>query len=41
MIKAARLELDRYTELLKPMRYRTTRKIDGNGKHTIWSVTVV
>lgn len=37
----AREELNNYLQLLKPMRYRTTREIDDILEHVIWSVTVV
>ena len=39
--KAPREELNRYLELIKPMRYRTTRKIGDIAEYVIWSAAVV
>ncbi|HEY4831797.1 MAG TPA: DUF3800 domain-containing protein [Waddliaceae bacterium] len=39
--KAPREELNRYLELIKPMRYRTTRRIGEVSEYVIWSVAVV
>lgn len=39
--KPAREELNKFLELVKPMRYRTTREIGDIAEHIIWSVTVV
>jgi Protein of unknown function (DUF3800) len=39
--KAPREELNRYLELIKPMRYRTTREIGDKTEYVIWSVAVV
>lgn len=39
--KAPREELNNYLELIKPMRYRTTRTIAGVNEYVVWSVAVV
>ncbi len=39
--KTSREELNRYVELIKPLRYRTTRKIGYIAEYVIWSVAVV
>jgi Protein of unknown function (DUF3800) len=39
--KPSREELNSYLELIKPMRYRTTRKIGHSSEYAIWSVAVV
>lgn len=39
--KASREELDKYLELIKPLRYRTTRKIRDVTEYVVWSVAVV
>jgi len=39
--KPGRMELNRYIEQIKPLRYRTTREIGDIKEHVIWSVTVV
>lgn len=39
--KPAREELNCYWELLKPLRYRTTREISGILDYVIWSVNIV
>jgi hypothetical protein len=39
--KEQRAELNPYLELIKPMRYRTTRPIGDNAEYTIWSVAIV
>jgi hypothetical protein len=39
--KPGREELNIYLELLKPLRYRTTREIGDVQDHVIWSVSVV
>lgn len=39
--KPGRDELNRFTELIKPLRYRTTREIGDIKEHVIWSVTAV
>jgi len=39
--KPGRGELNSYVELLKPLRYRTTREIGDIQEHVVWSVTVV
>lgn len=41
MIKPGREELKEFVDLIKPMRYKTTREIGDNNKHLIWSVTPV
>jgi hypothetical protein len=41
MNKPARAELAEYVELIKPLRYRTTRKIGNWKNHQIWSVVFV
>jgi hypothetical protein len=39
--KVAREELSQFTELIKPMRYRTIRKIGNNEEYEIWSIAIV
>jgi hypothetical protein len=39
--KPAREELNKYLELIKPLRYRTTREIGDVIEYTVWSVAVV
>jgi len=39
--KAPREELNKYLELIKPLRYRTTREIGDKTSYVIWSVAVV
>ena len=39
--KASRDELTKYLELIKAMRYRTTRQIGDKAEYVIWSVAVV
>jgi hypothetical protein len=39
--KAPREELNKYLDLIKPMRYRTIRKIGDVSEYVIWSVAVV
>ncbi|HTI12064.1 MAG TPA: DUF3800 domain-containing protein [Puia sp.] len=39
--KASREELNAFLELIKPMRYRTTREIGDVSEYAIWSVVVV
>lgn len=39
--KTPREELNKYLELIKPMRYRTTREIGNISDYVIWSVAVV
>ncbi|RPE09970.1 DUF3800 domain-containing protein [Chitinophaga lutea] len=41
LTKPGRTELNSYIEMLKPMRYKTTRVIGENNNHIIWSVTPV
>lgn len=41
LTKEPREELNGYLELIKPMRYRTTREIGDVSEYVIWSVTVV
>lgn len=39
--KAPREELNKYLELIKPLRYRTTREIGDKAEYVVWSVAVV
>lgn len=39
--KASREELNKYLELIKPLRYRTSREIGNKDAYVIWSVAVV
>jgi Protein of unknown function (DUF3800) len=39
--KPPREELNKYLDLIKPMRYRTIRKIGDVSEYVIWSVAVV
>lgn len=39
--KPGREELNAYLELLKPLRYRTTREIGDVQDHVIWSISIV
>jgi hypothetical protein len=39
--KGPREELNKYLELIKPLRYRTTREIGGKAEYVVWSVAVV
>jgi hypothetical protein len=39
--KEMREELDPYLELIKQMRYRTSRTISGHGEYAIWSISIV
>jgi hypothetical protein len=41
MKEPARQELDEYVELIKPLRYRTTRDIGAVANMEIWSITYV
>lgn len=41
LCKPGREELDGYLELVKPLRYRTTREIGNHKDHVIWSVIAV
>jgi len=41
LIKPPREELNSFLEYIKPMRYRTTRRIGDNTEYIIWSVAVV
>lgn len=39
--KPGRNELNNFVELIKPLRYKTTRVIGENKVHPVWSITVV
>lgn len=39
--KSSREELTGYLELIKPMRYRTTREIGDKAEYVVWSVAIV
>lgn len=39
--KAPREELNKYLELIKPLRYRATREIGDKAEYVVWSVAVV
>jgi hypothetical protein len=41
MKKPARQELDEFVDLIKPLRYRTTREIGTISDMEVWSVTYV